>query len=59
MEIHIDRAKCAGHAICTILAPDVFEMDDHGKLSFSPRPHTRPTQRSATPRTHAPPSQSR
>ncbi|MGN5236579.1 MULTISPECIES: ferredoxin [unclassified Rhodococcus (in: high G+C Gram-positive bacteria)] len=36
MEIHIDRAKCAGHAICTILAPDVFEMDDHGKAIVLP-----------------------
>ncbi len=36
MEIHIDRAKCAGHAICTILAPDVFEMDDHGKAVVLP-----------------------
>jgi len=36
MEILIDRGKCAGHAICTILAPDVFEMDDAGKAVLLP-----------------------
>lgn len=36
MEIHVDRGKCAGHAICTILAPDVFEMDDEGKAVVLP-----------------------
>ena len=36
MDIQIDRTKCAGHAICTILAPDVFEMDDEGKAIVSP-----------------------
>ena len=36
MEIVIDRAKCAGHAICTILAPEVFDMDDEGKAILLP-----------------------
>ena len=36
MEIDIDRAKCAGHAICTILAPDVFDIDDEGKAITLP-----------------------
>lgn len=36
MEIHVDRSKCAGHAICTILAPDVFDMDDEGKAVVLP-----------------------
>ncbi|MCK8673126.1 ferredoxin [Rhodococcus sp. HM1] len=36
MEIIVDRSKCAGHAICTILAPDVFEMDDAGKAVVLP-----------------------
>lgn len=31
MEIQIDREKCAGHAICTILSPEAFDMDDEGK----------------------------
>ncbi|NKY32458.1 ferredoxin [Nocardia speluncae] len=36
MEIEINRPKCAGHAICTILAPDVFDLDDEGKAVVLP-----------------------
>lgn len=31
MEISVDRARCAGHAICTIITPEVFDLDDEGK----------------------------
>ncbi len=31
MKLHVDENKCAGHALCTVIAPDLFEMDDLGK----------------------------
>jgi ferredoxin len=31
MRIEVDRELCAGMAICTAIAPDVFELDDEGK----------------------------
>ncbi|MBF4163105.1 ferredoxin [Nocardioides acrostichi] len=30
-QLHVDENKCAGHALCTVIAPDLFEMDDRGK----------------------------
>jgi len=30
LRVDIDRAKCAGHGRCYVLAPDVFEPDDEG-----------------------------
>lgn len=30
MIIRIDRSICAGHAICAMKAPDLFELDDEG-----------------------------
>ena len=30
MKITIDTAKCAGHARCNALAPDVYKLDDGG-----------------------------
>lgn len=30
MKIHIDTAKCAGHAQCAANAPDAYDLDDHG-----------------------------
>ncbi|WP_181780401.1 ferredoxin [Pseudonocardia pini] len=30
MKIHIDTAKCAGHAQCAANGPDVYELDDVG-----------------------------
>jgi ferredoxin len=32
MKIVIDRALCQGHANCTGDAPEVFALDDDGKL---------------------------
>lgn len=30
-DVTIDDRKCAGHALCSIIAPDVFEVNDSGK----------------------------
>ncbi len=32
MEISVDRALCEANAICTGLAPEVFELDDDEQL---------------------------
>ncbi|MGQ4618952.1 ferredoxin [Nocardia sp. R7R-8] len=32
MKIVVDRTKCTGLGICESLAPDVFEVDEHGDL---------------------------
>lgn len=31
MKLHVDEGLCAGHALCTVIAPDLFEMDERGK----------------------------
>ncbi|WP_037180998.1 ferredoxin [Rhodococcoides fascians] len=31
MKITVDEKKCAGHALCTIIAPELFEMNANGK----------------------------
>ncbi|MFS0736837.1 ferredoxin [Sphingomonas sp. 1P06PA] len=30
MRIKVDRTICAGHALCAIKAPDLYELDDDG-----------------------------
>lgn len=30
MKVRLDRAKCAGHAQCYAIDPDLFPIDDHG-----------------------------
>lgn len=30
MRIRVDRAVCAGHALCAIKAPDVYTLDEEG-----------------------------
>ena len=30
MKVTIDTAKCAGHARCNAVAPDVYALDDDG-----------------------------
>ncbi len=32
MLIKVDREKCAGHARCWVLAPEIFELDDEGYI---------------------------
>lgn len=29
--LQIDPGRCQGHAICFLLAPDLFEVDDEGR----------------------------
>ena len=31
--LRIDAGRCQGHAICYLLAPDLFEVDDEGRGS--------------------------
>ena len=31
----IDSDRCQGHAICYLLAPDLFEVDDEGRGSVT------------------------
>ena len=30
MKVRLDRAKCAGHAQCYAVDPDIFPIDDEG-----------------------------
>ena len=30
MKVHFDAERCAGHAQCAALAPDVYPLDDEG-----------------------------
>lgn len=30
MRVTVDRDKCAGHAQCFAIAPDIYELDDDG-----------------------------
>jgi ferredoxin len=30
MKVHLERSKCAGHAQCYAVAPDLFPIDDEG-----------------------------
>ena len=32
MKIKVSHEKCAGHARCWALAPDIFELDDSGYI---------------------------
>jgi ferredoxin len=33
--LRIDADRCQGHAICYLLAPDLFEVDDEGRGSVT------------------------
>ncbi|MCV6983842.1 ferredoxin [Mycolicibacterium pulveris] len=30
MRVSVDRTRCAGHAVCLIHAPAIFDIDDDG-----------------------------
>jgi ferredoxin len=30
MKIRVDRDRCAGHAVCSLRAPDLFLLDEDG-----------------------------
>ena len=38
MRITVDRTLCQDHGQCTIAAPNVFSLNDDGKLEYDPRP---------------------
>lgn len=40
MKIHLERAKCSGHAQCFIVDPDFFPIDDDGYSTLEERPVT-------------------
>jgi ferredoxin len=33
IRVIVDYDRCASHGLCTLEAPDVFELDDDGKLA--------------------------
>jgi ferredoxin len=28
MKVHVDPERCQGHTLCSMIAPDVFQLDD-------------------------------
>lgn len=28
MKVHVDSDRCQGHTLCSMIAPDAFELDD-------------------------------
>lgn len=34
MKINVDETKCQNHGLCAISAPDHFELDADGKLTY-------------------------
>ena len=35
MKIKVNKEKCAGHARCAAVAPEIYTLDDDGYISFS------------------------
>jgi ferredoxin len=38
MKVTVDRDLCDGHGQCAFAAPDVFELDEAGDLTYEPAP---------------------
>ena len=38
MQVIVDLAKCQDHGQCAIAAPEVFQLDDEGKLVYDGDP---------------------
>lgn len=38
MKVSVDRSVCQNHGQCAIAAPEVFEIDEDGELSYQPDP---------------------
>ncbi len=38
MKVVVDMAKCADHGQCVYAAPEVFQLDDNGKLVYEATP---------------------
>ena len=34
MKIKIDRQKCAGHARCATISPEIFRLDENGYIAL-------------------------
>ncbi len=34
MKVYVDNGKCADHGQCVFAAPEVFELDENGKLVY-------------------------
>lgn len=28
MKVHVDASRCQGHTLCSMIAPDAFDLDD-------------------------------
>ena len=37
MKVHVDNAKCTGHARCHAVDPELFPIDDSGYSILQPR----------------------
>ena len=38
MRVVVDLGKCADHGQCVFAAPEVFALDENGKLVYEPAP---------------------
>lgn len=38
MKIKVDYDRCESHAQCTLVAPEVFQLDDNGDLQYEENP---------------------
>jgi ferredoxin len=43
MKVDIEYARCEGHGLCTMQAPDAFHLDDDGELNYRFRGQDIPT----------------
>ena len=34
MKIKVDQDRCAGHARCAAVAPELYELDENGYIAF-------------------------
>lgn len=42
MRVSVDPAKCQGHTLCAMTAPDVFELNDEDGHSYVPNERVAP-----------------
>lgn len=38
LTVRVDRSVCAGHALCAMRAPEIYELDDEGFCASDGRP---------------------
>ena len=38
MKVVANKTRCAGHARCAAVSPEVFELDENGYIGFEERP---------------------